>query len=78
MRVESSDAAVQLFVEDDGPGFTPPALQSGAAMPASTKPAGMGLGLLMTRELVRASGGKLETSNLRDAGARVRVVLRTA
>jgi signal transduction histidine kinase len=78
VRVESSDGAVQLFVEDDGPGFAPPALQLGAAMPASTKPAGMGLGLLMTRELVRASGGKLETSNLRDAGARVRVVLRTA
>ncbi len=78
LRVESSDEAVQLFVEDDGPGFAPPALESGGAMPASTKPAGMGLGLLMTRELVRASGGKLETSNLLGGGARVRVALRTA
>lgn len=78
VRVESSDQAVRLFVEDDGPGFAAPALESGGAMPASTKPAGMGLGLLMTRELVRASGGKLETSNLSGAGARVRVVLRTA
>jgi C4-dicarboxylate-specific signal transduction histidine kinase len=47
-------------------------------MPASTKPLGMGLGLLMTRELVRASGGKLETANLPDGGARVGIVLRTA
>ncbi|HEY6561392.1 MAG TPA: HAMP domain-containing sensor histidine kinase [Polyangiaceae bacterium] len=78
VRVESTEQGVRLCVEDDGPGFAAPALESGGVMPASTKPAGMGLGLLMTRELVRASGGKLTTTNLQGGGASVGVVLRTA
>jgi len=78
VRVEAVDGVVRLVVEDDGPGFPAPALESGGAMPASTKPAGMGLGLLMTAELVRGSGGSVETSNLAGGGASVHLSLRSA
>ena len=63
---------VRLVVEDDGPGFP-----NAAVGPVSSKPAGMGLGLLMMSELLKASGGTLERNNRGDGGARVCLTLPT-
>jgi signal transduction histidine kinase len=77
-RVEPLGAQVRLIVEDDGPGFGASSLSSAAAVPASTKPNGMGLGLLMTSELVRVSGGTFNAENRPDGGARLSLTLPAA
>src|SRR5204863_9463145 len=57
VRAESDGRAVTIVVEDDGPGFGAAVLSTAGSAPATTKPHGMGLGLVMTSELVRISGG---------------------
>jgi signal transduction histidine kinase len=70
--------SVRLFVEDDGPGFDDRALGSGTSTRSTTKPTGMGLGLVMTSELLRVSGGTLSTDNLPGGGARLCLTLPAA
>ena len=77
-RVEAQGAQVRLVVEDDGPGFGASSLSSAASVPGSTKPHGMGLGLLMTSELVRVSGGSFNAENRPDGGARLSLTLPAA
>jgi signal transduction histidine kinase len=76
-RVEPRGTHVRLIVEDDGPGFGTTSL-SGGPVPASTKSDGMGLGLLMTSELVRVSGGTFNAENRPDGGARLSLTLPAA
>lgn len=78
VRAESNDGCVMLIVEDDGPGFDRAVLPAAGSAPATTKRDGMGLGLVMTSELVRASGGSLETDNRPGGGGRLRVTLPAA
>jgi signal transduction histidine kinase len=78
VRVESRDGRVTLIVEDDGPGFDRAMLPSVGSAPATTKRDGMGLGLVMTSEIVRISGGSLETDNGPGGGGRLRVTLPAA
>ena len=78
VRVRSEGALVPLVVEDDGPGFEPSALSGVSVVPASTKPNGMGLGLLMTSELVRVSGGSFSAENRPGGGARLSLTLPAA
>jgi signal transduction histidine kinase len=77
-RVEPQGTHVRLVVEDDGPGFRSSSLFSAIAVPASTKPDGMGLGLLMTSELVRVSGGTFNAENRPGGGARLCLTLPAA
>jgi signal transduction histidine kinase len=77
-RVEPLGSQVRLVVEDDGPGFRASSLSRSAPLPASTKPNGMGLGLLMTSELVRVSGGTFNAENRPDGGARLSLILPAA
>jgi signal transduction histidine kinase len=77
-RVEPLGSQVRLVVEDDGPGFGASSLSSAAPFPASTKPNGMGLGLLMTSELVRVSGGTFNAENRPSGGARLSLILPAA
>ena len=69
---------MHLVVEDDGPGFDAAALAEASAVPTSTKPHGMGLGLLMTSELVRVSGGSFRAENRPEGGARLSLTLPAA
>jgi len=78
VRALKDGNSVRLFVEDDGPGFGDGALENGTVRPATTKPTGMGLGLLMTSELLRVSGGSLSTDNLPGGGARLCLTLPAA
>ncbi len=67
---------VTIEVADSGPGFPPGFTLAGAAPGRTSKPHGLGIGLVLCRSIVEAHGGRIEIEN-EEAGARVRVQLRT-
>ena len=60
---------------DTGPGFSRAALARWAEMLYTEKEGGMGIGLSMAQEVVRAHGGRLTASNRPEGGALVRIEL---
>jgi len=66
LRVESAGGRVRLRVADTGPGASDEDLSRMFQTFHTTKTRGTGLGLLVTRSLVEAHGGRLEVS--RNAG----------
>jgi nitrogen fixation/metabolism regulation signal transduction histidine kinase len=71
---DSTEAEVNLLVEDDGPGLLNPA---NVFTPFyTTKPSGSGVGLVLSRQIAEAHGGSIEISNrTQGRGCMVRVVL---
>jgi two-component system nitrogen regulation sensor histidine kinase NtrY len=71
---QTTEDEVVLTVEDNGPGLLNPA---NAFVPFyTTKPAGSGIGLVLSREIVEAHGGSIELSNREyERGCKVRIVL---
>jgi two-component system nitrogen regulation sensor histidine kinase NtrY len=69
-----AERAVDLTIEDNGPGLLNP---SNAFVPFyTTKPSGSGIGLVLSRQIAEAHGGSLELTNRPDErGCRVRVIL---
>jgi signal transduction histidine kinase len=65
----------EITFADTGLGFSPGALRRGGKMLYSEKEGGMGLGLSVAREIVRAHGGRLMLGNEPKGGAIVRVIL---
>jgi len=68
------DQSVVLIIDDNGLGLLNP---SNAFVPFyTTKPAGSGIGLALSRQIVEAHGGSIELSNLNGkSGCHVRVTL---
>ena len=67
--------AVEIRVDDSGPGIAPDMLGTLFDSAASPKPDGMGVGLAISRTIVEAHGGTLSAANLPGGGASFRVTL---
>ena len=74
IRWNATEAEINLVIEDNGPGLLNP---SNVFIPFyTTKPSGSGVGLVLSRQIVEAHGGKIEISNRTDSrGCMVSVVL---
>jgi signal transduction histidine kinase len=69
IRGESTAKNVRLIFRDTGPGFSAEALAHHADLFFSTKEGGMGIGLSVTAEIVKAHGGTCAVANAPDGGA---------
>lgn len=75
LELDGSPGYVVLRVSDDGPGFREGLLEGERLRGGTTKAGGSGLGMLLVRGLVEASGGTLRVSSPPGGGARVEVLL---
>jgi signal transduction histidine kinase len=77
LRSLCDDRHVQIDVQDDGPGFSPDALEHGVERfwrePGAPDGGGSGLGLAIARALVEANQGTLTLANSPGGGALVRL-----
>ncbi len=73
--VRNRGGAVELVVEDDGPGFSPESLQNLGTPFFTTKDHGTGLGLAIGLRIVEDHGGSLRAEPREPRGARVTVTL---
>ncbi len=74
-RLTISSKNRSICFADTGPGFSPAALKHWADMLYSEKEGGMGIGLSVAREIIRAHGGRLTVGNQPGGGAIVRIEL---
>ncbi|MDV6330914.1 sensor histidine kinase [Asticcacaulis sp. 201] len=78
LRLEDQEDIVRLIVEDNGPGL-PDAIKTALFIPfKTTKPKGLGLGLVIARDIVSDFGGELMADIDVTIGARFIVSLRKA
>jgi signal transduction histidine kinase len=75
ITAELSGAAVEFHFADTGPGFSKEALIRATELFYSEKEGGMGIGLSVTSEILRAHGGNLTLANLPEGGAVVGIRL---
>ncbi|MBM0104421.1 HAMP domain-containing protein [Steroidobacter sp. S1-65] len=67
--------AVEIVVEDNGPGFRPDVIGQVFDPYVTTKPKGTGLGLAIVKKIVEEHGGAIDADNVRTGGARVFIEL---
>lgn len=67
--------AVDVTVEDNGPGLAPEALRRLFQPFATTKPSGTGLGLAIVQKIVVSHNGRIDAANRPGGGAQFRVRL---
>jgi len=73
--VAEAAPSCELIFADTGPGFSSAALARHADLFFSEKEGGMGIGLNVTAEILRAHGGELRVANSTAGGATVTLVL---
>jgi two-component system sensor kinase FixL len=78
VSTRAAAGAVQLCVEDTGPGIPPAMMDALFEAFISSKPDGMGVGLSISRTIVEAHGGTLSAANREAGGACFRVTLPAA
>lgn len=72
LRIEAiAGSPVRLVFSDSGPGFSPEALGHAADLFYSEKEGGMGIGLNVTAEILKAHGGRLRLANAPGGGGQV-------
>lgn len=71
LAARRGDGQLQLWVEDEGPGFPEEMLRAGVRPFATGRVGGTGLGLAMVRRFARDHDGELQLSNRGARGARV-------
>ncbi len=75
------DEAVQLIIEDDGPGIAPDKIDSvfepfvRLEESRSLETGGIGLGLAIARNIIRSHGGDITMENRAQKGLRVQIIL---
>ena len=74
VRADKEASEVRITFTDTGSGFSPAALDHFAEFFYSEKEGGMGIGLSVAHEIIKAHGGRLSAGNL-SSGACVTVVL---
>jgi len=74
-KVDVEDGAVQISFSDCGPGFTPDQYAKLFEPFYTTKPRGLGLGLSISRAIIRAHHGRLWGSSTPGKGASFHMVL---
>lgn len=67
--------AVELTVDDNGPGFQQDLAGQVFDPYVTSKPKGTGLGLAIVKKIVEEHGGRIEAENRREGGARIRIEL---
>jgi signal transduction histidine kinase len=75
VRVETEGDHAVVSILDQGPGFSPEALERARELFYTTKPTALGLGIPFARRIIEGFGGNLEISNRPEGGASVRLVL---
>jgi signal transduction histidine kinase len=66
LRLQSIEGNVRLSIEDDGPGFSSEALVSAGQAFSTTKTGGMGIGIAISRRIIKLHGGTLHVGNRKD------------
>jgi signal transduction histidine kinase len=75
IKVRRGAADVRIDFADSGSGFTPEALRRVPEMFYSGKEGGMGIGLSVAAEIIKAHGGSLQISNRPEGGASITITL---
>jgi len=75
LRSAEDHQAVEITVEDNGPGFTTDIMDQVFDPYVTSKPKGTGLGLAIVKKMVEEHGGHIDASNREGGGARVELVL---
>jgi two-component system C4-dicarboxylate transport sensor histidine kinase DctB len=78
VQLEADAAYGRVVVSDNGPGLTPEAERALFTPFATTKAQGLGLGLVISRDIARELGGALEGGSNPEGGARFVFSLRRA
>ena len=78
VQIEAQGDRVEITVIDNGPGFDAQAMERGNEGFFSTKSGGLGMGLLISRQIIEAHDGKFGVSNRPEGGACVRLSLQLA
>ena len=75
IATSSSNGWVEISVSDNGPGFPDDATTDFFAPFVTTKKEGLGMGLSISRSIIKAHGGKLTAETNPEGGATLRVLL---
>jgi signal transduction histidine kinase len=80
LRVGAAADAGRVTIEiaDTGPGMSAAEIEAALSPFATTKPAGLGLGLPLAREMLERHGGRLEIESRPGAGTKVRLSFEAA
>lgn len=66
---------IKIIIQDTGPGIPPEVLEELFTPFTTTKTQGLGLGLTITKNIIRMHRGKIEAVNLDDCGTRFTILL---